>query len=295
MVTPHQELTLSQKDLGLNQKVYAKREDMHPYGSHKGRSIPVMIEEGIKKGHSRFVLSSSGNAALAALRCFEKLQEKPETKTIALVILVGKKIPSEKLLLLHETLHKVTNCTVEQVDRPLQSLKNYEAEGYYSLRQSTDDTSLIGYGTLAEELLTIPNLKHVFLPCSSGTTAQALAQYFSRTGKEITLHLAQTSSCHPFFDSVNGHNQQATDEISIADAIVDIVGHRKPSLLPFLSNKQNSVGIISNEEITLAMLMLSHESINVSPNGALAFALLQQSLKSKWEPCGSVAILICGR
>ena len=46
--------------------VWFKRDDLHPYGSHKGRSIPLMIDEHMRAGARRFAISSSGNAALAA-------------------------------------------------------------------------------------------------------------------------------------------------------------------------------------------------------------------------------------
>ena len=47
-----------------------------------------------------------------------------------------------------------------------------------ALRQSTDDLALIGYHALAEELLEISDISAVFIGTSSGTTAEALANYF---------------------------------------------------------------------------------------------------------------------
>ena len=44
------------KAIGVNE-LYFKREDLHPYGSHKGRSIPVMIDHYLKAGERRFAIA----------------------------------------------------------------------------------------------------------------------------------------------------------------------------------------------------------------------------------------------
>jgi len=87
--------------------LYFKREDLHPYGSHKGRSIPVMIDSYYKAGDRRFAISSSGNAALAAalyvnelnslhfsqLKCADSKTSQP----IDLDIFVGNHVAPHKL------------------------------------------------------------------------------------------------------------------------------------------------------------------------------------------------------
>ena len=96
--------------------LYLKREDLHPYGSHKGRSIPVMIDHYLKEGKRHFAISSSGNAALAAAMYVKELNGKvPSTEyrvpskdnrnsvlstrnseLVRLEILVGNKITDHK-------------------------------------------------------------------------------------------------------------------------------------------------------------------------------------------------------
>ena len=46
--------------------LYLKREDLHPLGSHKGRSLPYMIDKGLEEGLYRFAISSSGNGTTGA-------------------------------------------------------------------------------------------------------------------------------------------------------------------------------------------------------------------------------------
>jgi threonine dehydratase len=64
-MTPIEHYSELAEILGLSD-LYFKREDLHQYGSHKGRSIPFMIDHYSGRGDRHFVISSSGNAALAA-------------------------------------------------------------------------------------------------------------------------------------------------------------------------------------------------------------------------------------
>jgi len=84
------------KQLGLP-ALYFKREDLHPYGSHKGRSIPKMIEKYTTEGICDFVISSSGNAALAAALFIKEHNEKNPTNKLNLKIYIGYRIDKEKL------------------------------------------------------------------------------------------------------------------------------------------------------------------------------------------------------
>src|ERR1035437_8229763 len=75
MLTPQKNYPNLAKALGVS-SLYLKREDLHPYGSHKGRSIPVMIDHYVKDGKRHFAISSSGNAALAAAMYLKELNGK---------------------------------------------------------------------------------------------------------------------------------------------------------------------------------------------------------------------------
>ena len=182
MITPNKECP--KLALALEMKsVYFKREDLHPYGSHKGRSIPVMIDKYVEQGIKHFVIPSSGNAALAAAFYTEKLNNNRIDKII-LEILVGQYISTKKLRKLEQFKSEYISITMH--DRPLQTLfRKTKEEGTVALRQSTDDMALIGYSDLAKELLDIPDLNAIFIGTSSGTTAQALAEYFIKENKKI--------------------------------------------------------------------------------------------------------------
>jgi len=257
MITPIEQSKNLSAQAGV--PVYLKREDLHPLCSHKGRSIPVMIDTYIKKGITSFAISSSGNAALAAALHLLKINSNAK-----LAILVGEKIPDEKLKPLLELVNK--NITVSKVARPLMGLAAFEKRGYTSLRQSTDESALTGYFELANEIIEgTPDVSDVFVATSSGTTAVALHKQFTKCGKHIKVHIVQTPACHPFIESDE-------DETSLAYAIVDKVGHRKTQIRETIK-ESHSRGIIARDEyIVKAQKILEDEGITTTPNGALSIA-----------------------
>lgn len=274
--------------------LYLKREDLHPLGSHKGRSIPVMVDHYVKNGKRHFAISSSGNAALAAALYISELNKKNSEK-IQLEILVGNHITDKKLEKLTDLANE--NISIMRFERPLQTLTQKTADGsVQSLRQSTDNVALIGYKSLAEELEKIKNLAAIFVATSSGTTAQALAEYFLDNIEEkspVKIHIVQTTSCNPmaidFVDSV------PSEERSDADAIVDITAQRKKELVPLIKMTNGFGWIASNELIKTAQeLIEKYAKIKVSPNGALALSGLMQAAFTGREWSGAVVCIVGG-
>lgn len=311
-ITPHESYPQLALSIGV-EELYFKREDLHPLGSHKGRSIPHMIDCGLEKGMRSFAISSSGNAALAAALYVRELNKKIDEKKdpIVLDILVGMRINPKKRSKLDALKDK--NIRVSAHERPLQMLftKTQERPGNpgeatsHPLRQSNDDTALVGYISLAEELLTIPNLRAVFVGTSSGTTAQALATYFiehasSQKGRgkaPIEVHIVQTSSCNPMAKEFNEDSVVTGDdgEISIADAIVDHTALRKNKLIPIIERTDGSGWIVTNESISTAKeLTKKHAGLVISPNSALSVAGLMNAVYTGRAWNGAVACLICG-
>jgi threonine dehydratase len=290
MITRHESYPNLAKALEIK-SLFFKREDLHPYGSHKGRSIPVMIDEYVKQGIRHFAISSSGNAALAAAFHIQKLN-KGGLNTIILEILVGRHISSKKLAKLNQ--FKNENIMITMHDRPLQTVFNKTQDvNVKALRQSTDDLSLVGYEALAEEISEIPNLKAIFIGSSSGTTAQALAEYFIKNKNDIEVHIIQTSSCHPISDAFV--DDETLDEQSVADAIVDHSAIRKGMLVKLVGKTGGSGWIASNDQINSAQeITRKHTGLDISTNSALSVAGLMQAVYTGKSWDGSVACIICG-
>ena len=182
-------------------EIYLKREDQHHFWSHKGRSIPHMIDEYRRQGVKHFVISSSGNAALAAVLAIQTHNQNSGKEPLSLSVFVGQKITDEKLRTLKAVIEDPL-VSLSLVERPKQMAMQMEKKGTAKhLRQSTDDLALEGYRELAMELDHIPNLAAIFIPTSSGTTAQALGMYFKELAHRPQIHIVQTTSCHPIADA----------------------------------------------------------------------------------------------
>lgn len=296
MLTPQSTSPKLTSALNLQQDVYLKREDLMPdYHSHKGRSIPLMIGAYYKQGVRDFCISSSGNAAIAAAIYIRNHNTQNQANPINLQIFIGTHIAPEKLTALSALTQQNSHIRIAQTDNPKQSAFLLDKQGLSkNLRQSTDDLALRGYHALAEELSAIPNLNAVFIPTSSGTTAQGLFEGFKKIGINPEIHIVQTPACHPFIDS------RQTGQ-SMAHAIVDMVGNRKKHIAETLQNSRGSGWIATDEDILQIQNIIAEEKITdqekplvLSPNSALSIAGLTIALKNGWKPNGPVVCLITG-
>src|SRR3989338_11061535 len=285
MVTPQEEQPQLAKALGLTVPLYFKREDLHPYGSHKGRSIPYMLEQYAKGGHTKFAISSSGNAALAAGLFLRDYNIKFTESPLWLEIYVGENISTAKFAMLNEQFANNDRIKIIKTDKPKQAVHVLNKKGEAkALRQSNDDLALTGYKRLVDELKELENVSAVFVPTSSGTTAQALAE------GGLPVYIVQPSSCHPISDL--WEVKKIAEEPILADAVVDIVALRKDKV------HQLAKGgfVVSNTEIENAIkLAKTHSGLEASPNAALSLAGLSHALGSGWQPTGAVVCLITGR
>lgn len=292
MVTPQTESPEIALELGLD-ALFFKREDLHPLGSHKGRSIPVMIDMKVAKGAKNFALSSSGNAALAAVRYIQKLNTGGSNLTLS--ILVGEHINGDKLQTLRDEI-KDAGIKIETTARPLQALFNViKNNAKTSLRQSVDPEALVGYKSLADEIAQTPNLGAVFIATSSGTTAQALAD-----AGLPNINIVQTVSVSPISTALENplgvKVKEIIPETSLADAIVDKVAHRKTTLMKSVRATGGTGWIATNALIMSAQRMLHERAgIEATPNGALALAGLIHAIQRGAKFNGAVVCIITGK
>lgn len=291
MATPLEKYPDLAKAIGIPE-LYFKREDRHPYGSHKGRSIPFMIDYYRSRGDRRFAISSSGNAALAAALYIKELNAGLEADgALDLDIFIGEHIDpakAEKLKALGDK-----HVRIMSKERPLQALNDATKAGDRSLRQSVDDVALKGYKSLADELAAEKGLGAVFIGTSSGTTAQALAQYFLDKQLPIQVHMVQTSSCHPMAEAFGPYDGPA--ERSVAGAIVDKTALRKPSLIPLIERTGGRGWIVTNQEIEAAQgLSLKNSGVKLSANSALSVAGAMKAVATGYKMNGAVVCIICG-
>jgi len=286
-ITPFEEYKELGQDLGTNTVIF-KREDLHPLGSHKGRSLPVMIQYYLDQGKKKFVISGSGNASIASQRYINSLGR----DDIELQIYVGNRIDLKKFEQIKESESDIVK--VYKKDRPLQALTVAVQEGYTSLRQSTDDIALIGYKSLADEIINIGDVSSVFMGTSSGTTAQALAKEFIERKTGIQVHIVQTSSCHPLIDDLGAF--EYINEDSIAKAIVDLVASRKEKLIPLIDKSGGRGWYATNEKIDFAIQKVKEfTGHNISTNSALSVVGLLEAIYDGYEIGDKPLCMICGQ
>ncbi len=279
----------------LKSVLYLKREDLHPYKSHKGRSIPAMLEKYRRDGWKSFCISSSGNAAIAAAMAINKYNAIHKKSPLTLNIFTGKNIDKEKLKIIKANTNK--NIVLKKTDNPKQSAFQMDKTGLTkNLRQSTDDTALAGYASLAKELTKIKNLSAIFIPTSSGTTAQALHEELNKLNLNPQIHIVQTEANHPIADIINPDFSKLKPAPSIATAIVDKTAHRKEQVAQAVKLSQGNAWVCNNREIKNAITLAKKtEKINISPNSALAIAGLAQAIKNSWHFNGPVVCLLTGK
>jgi len=252
-----------------------------------------MVDRYYSSGDRKFAISSSGNAALAAALHVKSLNAAKNSPAdmIDLDIFVGQHAAPHKTEKLRDLADEHIRVLIKE--RPLQALTQAMNEGARSLRQSTDDTALIGYESLAQELAAVKGVSAVFIGTSSGTTAQALAAYFTKKKLLIQVHIIQTSSCHPIVESFDAY--EGPDELSIADAIVDITAQRKSALVPLIEKTGGRGWFATNEQITTAQeLAKKHANLDISNNSALSIVGVMQAAYVGYEIEGAVVCMICG-
>ncbi|MGC2191977.1 MAG: pyridoxal-phosphate dependent enzyme [Candidatus Dormiibacterota bacterium] len=146
-----------------------KREDLSPTGSHKARCLSLLCSSLIASGGHQAVISSSGNAAIAAA-AYSSL------RGIRLLSLVSPKTPRVKL----ERLRGYPGLTVLS-DHPVALLHHAVDKWSLSdLRSSVNPLASNAYRGIAAELVETGQLAAVFLFSSSGASALGLAQGFDR-------------------------------------------------------------------------------------------------------------------
>ncbi len=275
--------------------LFLKREDLSPYQSHKGRAIPEMIHrEYTQNDTKKFAISSTGNAAIAAILAIKEHNTKHPNNLLSLGVYIGKRIPQQKKVTLT---HLATdrNITITQVDQPKQNAFMAGKEvGVAYLRQSTNELAPQTYHSLAKEITQNNDVGAIFIATSSGTTAQGVGEYIIKNSLPTQVHVVQTTSCCPIAKHFD-HDFSPTKE-SIATCIGDRIAHRKNKVIKIVDTTKGSGWIVNDEEIAVAQKILEDELQEpVTPNGALSVAGLIKAKKSGWNITTPTTCIISGK
>jgi threonine synthase len=272
-------------------KVYLKREDLNPSGSFKDRSIAYQISQHLQNGENKFVISSSGNAAISTIKYCKLFP-------CELNVFVSKNIPADKLMRLIDTTqiqnfdHSILqnedtkeltqgNITLYFSNNPISdSIKFVNEYNYTHLRGSNDDLATIGFRTISYELINqAKDMDSIFIPCSSGTSTVGIYQgFFDKSFTPPPIHIIQTAKIKPiasYFDK-----EFTKSETSLSSAISDRIAKRKDQVIEIVNKTGGSGWIINDDELITSQSILSKEcNLQTSFDSALSLAGLYKALQ----------------
>jgi threonine synthase len=162
--------------------VWVKREDQNPTGSHKDRGARAQLEACMARGDRVAVISSSGNAALAAATY-------GRAAGVQVVALISPMTEPGRAAAIREAGARVVVTT-----KPINyTIRLSRVCGWPDLRPSQSPEALAGFRTLGEELAAeLPGEDiALFGYASSGTTYQAVGEALAERGSRVALHPVQ--------------------------------------------------------------------------------------------------------
>ena len=158
-----------------------KREDLNPTGSHKDRGAAAQITALLERGQRVGVISSSGNAALAAAA-------RGSRDGVTVVALLSPLTPPAKAAAISAAGGRVVVTT-----KPINyAIRLSRVCGWPDLRPSQSEDALRGFAGLGTELADeLEDGVGLFGYASSGTTFQAVGGALLAAGRRVPLHPVQ--------------------------------------------------------------------------------------------------------
>jgi threonine synthase len=165
---------------GIDQ-LWIKREDLNPTGSHKDRGAAVQIAALLQRGQRVAVISSSGNAALAAAAAGAAFG-------VTVVALISPRTEPARAAAIRAAGGRVVVTT-----KPINfTIRLNRVCGWPDLRPSQSAEALAGFAGLGDELAAeLDEDAAVVGYASSGTTYEAVGRALQRAGKRHPLHPVQ--------------------------------------------------------------------------------------------------------
>ncbi len=290
-IDPKYQLTLNEGGTRVvtkninNKTVSFKFENENPNGSFKDRSLAYQLSSKIAEGHTNFVISSSGNAAISAA-AYAKLAG------VNLHIFVSEHINLGKLNALQALASKLI-VLVKSLRPKSDAIQFARQSGAYNLRGSADETAVSGFKTIAYELAEqTPKIDAVFVPCSSGTSSAGIMLGFNELKLNPGLHICQTVRINPMAAAYDRDFTAA--ESSLADAIVDKVAKRKQQINEMIQSSNGSGWVLSDTDLDQSLAELEKLGFTgMSYNSALAMAGFIKAMKAGL-PCQNPVIILSG-
>jgi threonine synthase len=241
-------------------RLFLKREDLNPSGSHKDRGLLYQVVEHSTEGQQTFVISSSGNAAVSAAAACQVTGNR-------LIAFVSPSTNPGKMSSLLQSDAVVVSCP-----KPL-NFARYASRvfGLTNLRGTKDPIASVGYRTIAAEVREQEeSVAALFTFSSSGISLQGIADGFQILGNSPQLWAVQSGECIGIVRAL--HPDTPTDPTSPAGRL----GIKTPPGAEKLAQTLVATGggavAVEGQQVMLWQDRLEQVGVRTSPEGAAVLA-----------------------
>jgi threonine synthase len=257
--TPLQEYPELAQKAGVR-RLFLKREDHNPSGSHKDRGLLYQVTTHSPRGGQTFVISSSGNAAVSAAAACRATDNR-------LIAFVSPNTDRGKMARLLESDAVVVSCP-----KPL-NFARYASRvfGLTNLRGTKDPIASVGYRTIAAEVHEEKeSISALFTFSSSGISLQGMADGFRLLGRSPELWAVQSGECLGIVRALKPDTP--ADPTSPAGRL----GIKTPPGAKELAERLLATGggavAVDGAEVMLWQDLLHETGVTTSPEGAAVLA-----------------------
>ena len=266
--------------------LWVKRDDLSPGGSHKSRSLAYRVSLARQRGERTLLLSSSGNAAVAAsLYC--------AAAGLRLLAFVSPDTPAVKLAALHRQ-----GTLVIRTEKP-RNLARYASRvfGIANLTPSLDDLSIEGFKSIGLELHeAAPEATDFFTFATSGSSFIGAARAAVSSGWRARLHVvgagaagALAGALDPRFDATQMARSTLAGLLGIDES------PRADDARACAATSGGRGWVVTDDEIAQAHGWLGDAGIDTSGEGAASIAAVARARREGvLEASARAVVLLCG-
>ena len=247
--------------------LYFKREDENETGSLKGRSLAYQVSLAKQNGKEELVISTSGNAGIAAAAYCQKAG-------IKLYIFISLETEKAKIAEMQKY-----NPIIIKSKKAIR-LANYLSARYKieNLRPSINDSSIEGFKSIAFEIFEeLGEIDALFTYVTSGSSFIGIGrayQYLQEIGeikKMPKLFAVQSGEIHSIaaeFEKIEKEKKSIAGKLGIKNT------KRKNEILELINLSGGSGVYIKDKEIEEATKLLEDNGIYTSQEGCASFAVI---------------------
>jgi threonine synthase len=270
--------------LGL-ERLWLKREDLNPSGSHKARGAAFQVSALAAAGQRTLVISSSGNAALAAAAY-------SAAAGLRLVAILAPGTPPAKLAALRRM-----GAALFVSERALGLARDVaEATGWPNLRPSVDPLAVPGYLTLGWELAAeLPERADLFLFVASGATMVGLFRSRQPSEPPLALHAVQSRRAAPVVAAAGDSRPSPPDDGAGPTRLGARFGpktRRVGEVVRALRATGGGAWSVSDAEADRARALLAGAGFDTGLEGAAALATAE--LAARHARCRRAVVVLTG-